>query len=331
MKESRGLEWGGAQTISGLVVVLVCASGCFSPPRRAADVMADPPSAISQVDGATRAAEPRLSSGFWKQEGARQPRVALAPGRRVAITQFDVELVQLQFQPRLPMQLVFKPPLIVPLANPVGWAFIPIGVLDAIGVGRKMTDLAEDQQKALAHELATVFANTLSQRGLEVIPQEALVATPAYGSIAKQPTAKSSWLMVVNPVGIDTGVVLRTRTVTAPGLDIWQAEECEEEAARLRILQETGADVGLAVRLRVGLYRGKPALEQRSTICITTRQGTTVLRARHSLMSDLITAKRAQFKLLLGRVQIVEPNAFSAELAGMLTRFVNLAFADAVQ
>jgi len=164
-----------------------------------------------------------------------------------------------------------------------------------------------------------------------VIPQEALVASPAYGSIAKQPKVKSSRLMVLNPVGIDTGVVLRTRTVTAPGLGVWQAEECEEEAARLRILQETGADVGLAVRLRVGLYRGKPALEQRSSICITTRQGTTVLRARHSLMSDLIAAERAQFKPLLGRVQIVDPNAFSAELAGMLTRFVNLAFADAVQ
>jgi hypothetical protein len=55
------------------------------------------------------------------------------------------------------------------------------------------------------------------------------------------------------------------------------------------------------------------------------------LQARHSLMSDLIAAEWAQFKPLLGRIQIVEANAFSAELAGMLTRFVNLAFADAVQ
>src|ERR1700678_1342950 len=156
MKESRGLGWGGAQTISGLLLVLICVPGCFSPPRRVADVMADPPSAISQVDWATRVAEPRLSSGFWKQEGVRQPSVALAPGRRVAITQFEVELVQLQFQPRLPMQLMFKPPLIAPLANPVRLAVIPVGVLDAIGVGRKMTDFAEDEQKALASELATV-------------------------------------------------------------------------------------------------------------------------------------------------------------------------------
>jgi hypothetical protein len=329
MRHSHWNARGAALRSYGAVLALALASGCCTAPRRASQVMGDTPNTASGVDGATLAGDPRLSAGFWKQQGALAPSVALARGRRVVVTAFEVELVELQFQPRTPLQLMFKPPVIVAVSNPIGWAFIPIGVMDAIGVGRKMTELAVDQQRTLAADLYTGFLQVLGRRGLEVLPHEALLASPSYVGIPRLDVAISSPLMLLNPVGIDTGQVLRTRIVAAPGLGVSQLPVREQEPAELRILQETSADVAVTVRLRVGLFRGKPALEQRSVICLTSREGSTTLRARHSLTSDRIGAERANFRPLLGRIQRVDPKAFSSELTGMLPEFVGLALVNA--
>jgi hypothetical protein len=146
--------------------------------------------------------------------------------------------------------------------------------------------------------------------------------------LPKQPAARSSLLIGFNPVGADTGVVLRTRTVPAPGLGVLQGARRDQQTAEARILQETRADVAVAVRLRVGIFRGKPALEQRSMIRLTAPEGSTTLRARHSLVTDLVAAVPMRFQPLVGRIQEVDSETFSSELMAMLPKFVALALVD---
>jgi hypothetical protein len=324
MRLSHRNRRGGSLRSSTALLALAFVAGCYSPPRRAAEVMVNPPS----VDGATRVDEMTLPSGYWRQDGPLEPRAVLAKGRRVVVTAFDVELVELQFQPPTSRQLIFKPMVIIPVSGPVALAMAPIGILDLIGVGRRKTEIAEDQRQTLASNLYAAFLQDLRQRGLDVVPQDDLLANAAYAELPKQPEARSSLLMGFNPVGTDTGVVLRTRTVPAPGLGILQGAQRDQEVAEARILRETRADVALAVRLRVGIFRGKPALEQRSMIRLTTLEGSTTLRARHSLVTDLVAAVPARFQPLVGRIQQVDSQTFSSELTAMLPKFIALALVD---
>jgi hypothetical protein len=224
-----------------------------------------------------------VPGGYWQQSGDRGLASVLGKGRRVVITEFEVELVDLQFQPPLPRQLIFKPP---PVAiGGVGLALIPGVALELIGPGRRNTRLPEDRHRALAAKLHSVFLDDLRRRGLEVVPNDVLFASTSYAGLPKRRGASSTPFMVLNPFGSDTGQVMHTRTVAAPGLGV-VAPTFGRAAAESRILEETGADAALAVRLRVGLYFGKAALEHRNAIRVTTAAGKTTLRARHSILSD---------------------------------------------
>jgi hypothetical protein len=83
----------------------------------------------------------------------------------------------------------------------------------------------------------------------------------------------------------------------------------------------------LAVRLRVGTFRSKPALEHRSVIRIATREGSTTLRARHSLVSELVATGPTRIRPIVGRIEPLDSEVFSHELTAMLPRFVAPALA----
>ena len=151
--------------------------------------------------------------------------------------------------------------------------------------------MAEEQQQALASDLYNVFLQDLRRRGLEPVSQDDLRASPAYAELPKESVVRSSPLMLLNTLGSDTGTVLHTRTVAAPGLCVLQGRPHARAAAEARILQETRADAALAVRLRVGIFREHPSLEHRSMIRLTTCEGSTTLRACHSLVSDLVVVE----------------------------------------
>jgi hypothetical protein len=121
---------------------------------------------------------------------------------------------------------------------------------------------------------------------------------------------------------------LHTRTVAAPGLCVLQGGPHARAAIEARILPETRADVALAVRLRVGTFHEKPALEHRSVMRLTTCEGSTTLRARHSLVSDLVVIEQPRFRPIVGRIEPVEPETFSGELTAMLPRFIALALSE---
>jgi hypothetical protein len=280
----------------------------------------------------------------WKRSGDLEPRVALSRGRRVVVTEFDVEFVDYQFQLPIPRQPIFKGPMIS--INPVHMA------INLIGIGRKYTRMDEEEQRALASDLYNVFLEDLRRRGLGLVSQDELHASPGYAELPKSSVVGSSPVLILNTSGSDTGTVFHTRTVAAPGLCVLQGSLrgamgqpgfldhrasglCNlrgsvraRTAAEARILQETRADVALAVRLRVGTFRNHPALEHRSMIRLTTCEGSTTLRACHSLVSDLVVTETSRFRPIVGRIEPVDPGGFSGELTAMLPKFIALALSE---
>jgi hypothetical protein len=240
-------------------------------------------------------------------------------GRRVVVTEFDVEFVDLQFQPPIPRQPRFRP-------LPISPNLVHVAIR-LIGLGRRYTPMPEEEERALASQLYTAFLQDLRRRELEPVSPEELLASPAYIEARKQALVRSSPLMVLNPVGNDTGTVMHTRTVAAPGLGVLQGTRRTREATEARILQETRADAALAVPLRVGTFQRKPAIERRSVIRMATREESTTLRASYSVVSELTATDPTYFRPIIGRIEPLDFETFSHELAAMLPRFVASALA----
>lgn len=260
------------------------------------------------------------------------------------MTEFDVELVDYQFQLPLPRQPMFKGSMIT--INPVHMA------IHLIGFGRRYTPMDEQHQGVLAFALYNAFVEDLRQRGLALVSQDELLASPGYAELRKNSAVGSPLLLYLNTFGSDTGVVMHTRTMAAPGLCVLQGSlrgamalpgfldnrasgPCvlrgsvrARTVAEARILQETHADVALAVRLRVGLFRGKPAVENRSIIQLTTCDGSTTLRACYSLVSDLVVTSDSRYRPIVGRILTVDPEMFSDELRDMVPRYFDLALSE---
>lgn len=307
---------------AAFLVVLAFLSGCFSPPRRVSAPGRGAPATATSVQGqgSAKVDEAAMTVDCWTRSGNVLPTAALGKGRRVVVTDFDVELVDYQFQLPTPRQVRFKPLPISP--NPVHLA------LRLVGVTRRSSELDEEAQGTLAADLYRAFVDDLRSRGLEVVPPETLQASPTYAGISNVPIVRSSPFMLLNARGSDMGVVLHTRTVAAPGLSVLQANPHQRGAADMRIVEETRADVAVAVRLRVGTFREQPALEHRSVVRLTTREGSTTLRASHSLVSDASAIDQARFRPFIGRVETIEPGVFGRELMAMLPRFVAPALSE---
>jgi hypothetical protein len=310
-----------------ILFVLPHLVGCLSAPKPASQVVAEVPrpkkgeTPKADVDAAV------LPAGYWSKSGDVNPASALERGRRVVITGFEVELVDLQFQPPIPRQPAFKP-LPIPLSG-FGLTMIPGVVFEVVGFGRRSTPMPEAEQRALTSQLYDAFEADLRGRGLVVVPREDVIASRGNAERSKRPVEKSSPLMLLNPLGSDTGQVLHSRTVTEPGLGRGRGKFWDDRSeAGVRIMKDTNADVALDVRLRVGTYRKKAAMEHRSEIRLTTSEGHATLKARHSILSDDDVTGGTHFVPVVGRVVPVNPGEFTRELKAILPKFVSLALAS---
>ena len=63
-------------------------------------------------------------------------------------------------------------------------------------------------------------------------------------------------------------------------------------------------------------------------IRLTAREGSTTLRACHSLVSDLEVSDTSPFRPVVGRTERVDPGLFSTELTAMLPRFLAPALSE---
>jgi hypothetical protein len=250
----------------------------------------------------------------------------LEPGRRVAITAFSVELVDLQFQPRLKRQFIVKP---FPVYFGGPWLGAVVGIpLELSGIGRRATPMLETEQQILTSQLYDAFEADLRSRGLIVVPREVVMGSSGNQLRPSQPVRKSSLVMLLNPLGSDTGAVLHSRAMSEPGLGHGAGRWSRgPEEADIHVLKETNADIALDVRLRVGTYRTRAALEHRSVIRATSFDDMTIYKARASILSDADVTTETHFVPVKGRVVPVDFGLFATELTAMLPKFVSLLLA----
>ena len=243
------------------------------------------------------AVPPDVAGQFWKREHSREikfgrsgivsiieragpPDEELTVGRRVAITEFSVEFVDVQFQnPFGHPTMINSSPAQVPCAGPA-WH----------RAERRWHEANADVDRPIKSRCRRPFvtsSNDICEKyGLIIVPQTDVTASAGYAKLKPRPSVSSSWAHFLKPVTTDTGVVLRTHTVAAPGLGVATCGSAALASAESEIKRETGADVVMAVKLRVGTYHQKAALEQNSSIRWTAANSSITLTAQKSLVSD---------------------------------------------
>jgi hypothetical protein len=314
--------------LSGALSALVLA-GCLAAPKQASKITPEP---VTQTSHQGVKIDLVMPAGYWKQSGPADAAQIIRNSRRAVITEFAVELIDLQSQGPFERQMAVNPPPMIfgPLISLDGLTFIAALSVNVVGLGRNNVQMSDDKQQALAGSLYNYYESDLLRRGLAVVPTSALLASPGYARFKAKPVVKSSLLKLLNPVGNDTGVVLRSRMVGAPGLGVVTCGVSERSAAEDRILRDTGADVAVGVRLRVGSFHKKAALEQGSVIRLTTAEGTSLFTAKHSILSDADVITEPHFKIFTGHIEPVVPDEFIRELASMLPKFLDLAIREPI-
>jgi hypothetical protein len=269
-----------------------------------------------------------LPAGYWKQTGAAGAEALLVPGRRVIVTEFGVELIDLQAQGPFKQQMaVNPPPLITGPITPLELVAFGAGVCaNVAGLGRKHSQLAEDQQRSLAKSLLLATEADFNRRGLTLLSLASLNNNKSYADLKPEQTVKSSLWLLINVKGSDTGTVLRTHTVAAPGAGLVTTKTSARLAAEQRVLRDSGADIALGMRLRVGVFHKKAALEEGSVVRLVTRDGETEFKAQHSILSDEDTIESSKFKLFIGEVEPLASEDFSRACVTMLPKFLDLAY-----
>lgn len=311
----------GLRAASLLVICL--GAGCLATPRPASSVV---PVVYRTSRFAADEAADKLPANYWKHTGPAGATTILSPGRRVVVTEFDVEFVDLQLQSGFGPQAAFKlPPLVLgPFTPLMGLGF----GLQLSGLGPKNARLSAEQQEGLTAALLTRFEKQLASRGLVVVSQAALAGSESFAALKTKPVVKSSPLLLLNMAGSDTGFVLHSRTIAAPGLGVVTCRTAQRREAETQILRNTDADIALAAQLRVGVFRGKAALEAGSTIRVATAGGQTTFTAQRSILSDLDVIAGSKFRPIVGRIEPVVADDFAHELGAMLPTFLDLAFGD---
>lgn len=304
-------------------------AGCLAAPKPASKIMPEP--VTQNIDRGVRT-DLVMPAGYWSRSGSADAGQVLRHCQRAVVTEFAVELVDLQSVGPLERQMAVNPPPMIfgPLVSIDGLVFIGSLSVNILGLGRNNLQLSDDKHLALAGALFSAYEGDLLRRGLAIVPTNVLLAAPSYPKLKAQSTVHSSVLQLLNPLGSDTGVVLRTRMSGAPNLGVVTCGVFERTAAEEKLLHETGADVSIAIRLRVGSFHKKAALEQGSTIRLTTADGATVFTAKRSILSDNDVIGEPRFKIFTGHVEPVQSDDFARELSAMLPKFLDLCIREPV-
>jgi hypothetical protein len=313
------------------LIALTLTAGCTYLPRTASET-----GFVTTANNETAAAVPPDVAGeFWKREHSREikfgrggivsiieragpPDEELTVGRRVAITEFSVEFVDAQFQ-----NPFGHPTMINSSSAPTP----PVQPGADLGSARtNQTPMSTADQIQISQALRDVFERHLRQNGLIIVPQADVTASAGYANLKPRLSVSSPWAQFLKPVTTDTGVVLRTHTVAAPGLGVATCGRSALASAESDIKRETDADVVMAVKLRVGTYHQKAALEQNSSVRWTAADRSITLTAQKALVSESNVTDASRSILFAGRTEPVHQEQFVRELQAMLPAFIGLAF-----
>jgi hypothetical protein len=234
------------------------------------------------------------------------------------MTEFSVEFGEVQF------------------ANPFGHPTVINSSSASTGAVQPGTDLSSAHtpqrtmstadQLQISQALRDVFERHLRENGLIIVPQTEVTASAGYAKLKPRPSVSSAWTQFLKPVTTDTGVVFRTHTVAAPGLGVATCSRAALATAESEIQRETEADVVMAVKLRVGTYHQKAALEQNSSIRWTATDRSITLTAQKTLVSESNVTDASRLIPFAGRIEPVHQEQFVRQLEAMLPAFIGLAF-----
>ncbi len=322
-------------TLTAPLIALMLSAGCTVLPGPVSEV-----GFVTTAPNATAALVPPDAAGqYWKRVQSREIKLVptgivsiieragpaddeLTKGRRIAITEFSVEFVDVQF--RNPFG---HPTLIKSSRAPMPTPTMPDQPgMELSGVGTRMTPMSMADQINASQALHDIFEQHLRENGLIIVPQKAVTACAGYAKLKARPSVSSSWALFLKPESTDTGVVLRTHTVAAPGLGVATCGAAALASAEAEIKRETDADVVMAVKLRVGTYQNKAALEQNSIIRWTAANSSIILTAQKALVSDADVTEASRFEPVAGRIEPVHQDQVVRQLEGMLPAFIGLAF-----
>jgi hypothetical protein len=285
--------------VSSLALAPLALSGCYAPPPRVSE-LGGPPGVLSSV---------MVESEFWSRDDELPALDACgAPVRKVALAEVSVELVTHKWVAPLPGAALLDPSMY----NDVGI------VVQLLGLGRRLTSYGEELEAAIPARVHAALVAGLRARGLEVVAPEVVRATRAYARYAALDRDTSSVARYFNPVGHDTGRIRSFDVVPGPGLRVIDGavEDEDDEGAPgvdRALLDETGADVVMRARFRVGLHEGRLAVESGSTVAVTGRGFQGTLASQRSLTSDAEVAE-VGFLPVRGLDYAIDPSALRAAL-----------------
>jgi hypothetical protein len=318
-------------TLTAPLVALTLTAGCTPLPK-----MTSEKGFVATTHDATAAVVPSDVSGeLWKREPSREIQFGrggivsitertgpsdeeLTLGQRVAITEFSVEFVDVQFQNPFGYPTMIKSSPAPDLPAPPG--------IDLSSARSEQTPMSTADQIHISQTLRDDFERHLRENGLIIVPQTAVTASAGYANLKPRPSVSSPWTQFLKPATTDTGVVLQTHTVAAPGLGVATCGSAALASAESEIKRETGADVVMAVKLRIGTYHQKAALEQNSSIRWTAADRSITLTAQKSLVSESNVTDDSRFIPYVGRFEPVHQEQFVRQLETMLPAFIGLAF-----
>jgi hypothetical protein len=318
-------------TLTAPLAALSLTAGCTPLPRTPSET-----GFVATANDATATAvPPDIAGQFWKRENSREIKFGrggivsiietvgplneeLIVGRRVAITEFSVEFVDVQFENPFGHPTMIKSPSAPPLPVQPG--------ADRNSDLTTQTLMATANQIQIAQALRDVFERHLRENGLIIVPQTVVTASAAYANLKPRPAVSSPWAQFLQPVPTDTGLVLRTHTVAAPGLGVATCGWAALASAESEIKRATNADIVMAVKLRVGTYHQKAALEQNSRIRWTAADRSITLTAQKALVSESNVTDASRFIPFAGRIEPIHQQPFVRQLEAMLPAFVGLAF-----
>jgi hypothetical protein len=318
-------------TLTAPLIALALSAGCAPLPRKASETRF-----VADANDATAAALPHEVAGeFWKREHSREIKFErggivsiiesagpldeeLTVARRVAITEFIVEFVDVQ------IENPFGHPTTIKSSSAPTRAVEP--GTQGSGAQAQQSPMSTASQIQISTALRDVFERHLRQNGLIIVPQPDDTSSARHANLKPRPLVSSPWAPFLKPVTSDTGITLRMHTVAAPGAGVATSGRAVLAATGTEVKRETEADVAMAVKLRVGIFDQRAALEQNSSIRLMTADRSIILTAQKSLVSESNVTDDSRLIRFAGRIERAHEEQFACQLEAILPEFIGLAF-----
>lgn len=243
----------------------------------------------------------------WRVEGAAP--AWYRAGTRAVLAELGLEFVECKWL--LPGPLGGLNPLVyTPFPSILG-----VSVHEAAFPTELVDDLPDSLRRRLEEEL--------DARELILVPLPA--ATRALSELARSERQQLELLPFGDIPFKDAGLTRRVIAVSADGLELLDGEEDRVRSASHALLAETGTEVVLRVRLRVGVLDERAVIEAGSRIDWTTREGEGRLLAVRSIMGAEDVVGSSGFFPLRGFRDEVEGAPFASEVLSMLPRYMGWA------